>query len=278
MNIQKTKIEPGLYVVSTPIGNLDDVSKRQQDILSSSDYILCEDTRVTSKLLNHLNIKKKLISYHSFNELKKTNDLINDLKENRILSLVSDAGTPALSDPGRVIISRCYEEGIKVIPIPGPSAITAAVSVSGFSDNFYFCGFLPKKNKEIDDYLSKIKLIKASLVFFMPARDLKKNSEYFLKFFKNTKFLIAREITKIHETYVRDDIKNLPLYIDKNEKGEMTFIVDNSIEDLVKNIDLDKEIKLLLGKMSSKDIADYLAKKLEINKKSIYQRVIDLNE
>ena len=278
MNIQKTKIEPGLYVVSTPIGNLDDVSKRQQDILSSSDYILCEDTRVTSKLLNHLNIKKKLISYHSFNELKKTNDLINDLKENRILSLVSDAGTPALSDPGRVIISKCHEEGIKVIPIPGPSAITAAVSVSGFSDNFYFCGFLPKKNKEIDDYLSKIKLIKASLVFFMPARDLKKNSEYFLKFFKNTKFLIAREITKIHETYIRDNIKNLPLYIDKNEKGEMTFIVDNSIEDLVKNIDLDKEIKLLLGKMSSKDIADYLAKKLEINKKSIYQRVIDLNE
>ncbi len=278
MNIQKTKIKAGLYVVSTPIGNLDDVSKRQQDILSSSDYILCEDTRVTSKLLNHLNIKKKLISYHSFNELKKTHDLINDLKENKILSLVSDAGTPALSDPGRVIISRCYEEGIKVIPIPGPSAITAAVSVSGFSDNFYFCGFLPKKNKEIDDYLSKIKLIKASLVFFMPARDLKKNSEYFLKFFKNTKFLIAREITKIHETYVRDDIKNLPLYIDKNEKGEMTFIVDNSIEDLVKNIDLDKEIKLLLGKMSSKDIADYLAKKLEINKKSIYQRVIDLNE
>jgi len=278
MNIQKTKIEPGLYVVSTPIGNLDDISKRQQEILSSSDYILCEDTRVTSKLLNHLNIKKKLISYHSFNELKKTNDLINDLKENRILSLVSDAGTPALSDPGRVIISKCHEEGIKVIPIPGPSAITAAVSVSGFSDNFYFCGFLPKKNKEIDDYLSKIKLIKASLVFFMPARDLKKNSEYFLKFFKNTKFLIAREITKIHETYIRDNIKNLPLYIDKNEKGEMTFIVDNSIEDLVKNIDLDKEIKLLLGKMSSKDIADYLAKKLEINKKSIYQRVIDLNE
>jgi len=278
MNIQKTKIKAGLYVVSTPIGNLDDVSKRQQDILSSSDYILCEDTRVTSKLLNHLNIKKKLISYHSFNELKKINNLINDLKENKILSLVSDAGTPALSDPGRVIISRCYEEGIKVIPIPGPSAITAAVSVSGFSDNFYFCGFLPKKNKEIDDYLSKIKLIKASLVFFMPARDLKKNSEYFLKFFKNTKFLIAREITKIHETYIRDNIKNLPLYIDKNEKGEMTFIVDNSIEDLVKNIDLDKEIKLLLGKMSSKDIADYLAKKLEINKKSIYQRVIDLNE
>ena len=174
MNIQKTKIEPGLYVVSTPIGNLDDISKRQQEILSSSDYILCEDTRVTSKLLNHLNIKKKLISYHSFNELKKTNDLINDLKENRILSLVSDAGTPALSDPGRVIISKCHEENIKVIPIPGPSAITAAVCVSGFSDNFYFCGFLPKKNKEIDNYLSKIKLIKASLVFFMPARDLKK--------------------------------------------------------------------------------------------------------
>ena len=159
MNIQKTKITPALYIVSTPIGNLGDVSKRQQEILSGSDYILCEDTRVTSKLLNYLNIKKKLISYHSFNEKNKTDKLINDLKENKILSLVSDAGTPALSDPGRIIISKCHDEEIKVIPIPGPSAITASMSVSGFIDNFYFCGFIPKKNKEIENYLLKLKPI-----------------------------------------------------------------------------------------------------------------------
>ena len=121
---------------------------------------------------------------------------------------------------GQIIISKCHDEGIKVIPIPGPSAITASMSVSGFTDNFYFCGFIPKKNKEIEDYLSKLKPIKACLVFFLPARDLKKNSEYLVKFFKDTKFLIAREITKIHETYARDYIENISNYIDKNEKGK----------------------------------------------------------
>ena len=278
MNIQKTKIVPALYIVSTPIGNLGDISKRQQEILSGSDYILCEDTRVTSKLLNFLNIKKKLISYHSFNEKNKTDKLINDLKENKILSLVSDAGTPALSDPGQIIISKCHDEGIKVIPIPGPSAITASMSASGFTDNFYFCGFIPKKNKEIENYLLKLKPIKVCLVFFMPARDLRKNSEYLIKFFKKTKFFLAREITKVHETYIRDDIENISNYIDENDKGEMTIIIDNSVTELSQDIDLDKEIELLIGKMSSKDIADYLSKKLEINKKSIYQRVIDLND
>jgi 16S rRNA (cytidine1402-2'-O)-methyltransferase len=278
MNIQKTKIVPALYIVSTPIGNLGDISKRQQEILSGSDYILCEDTRVTSKLLNFLNIKKKLISYHSFNEKNKTDNLINDLKENKILSLVSDAGTPALSDPGQIIISKCHDQGIKVIPIPGPSAITASMSASGFADNFYFCGFIPKKNKEIENYLLKLKPIKACLVFFMPARDLRKNSEYLIKFFTKTKFFLAREITKVHETYIRGDTKNISNYIDENDKGEMTLIIDNSVEELSQNIDLDKEIELLIGKMSSKDIAEYLSKKLEINKKSIYQRVIDLND
>ena len=278
MNIQKTKIVPALYIVSTPIGNLGDISKRQQEILSGSDYILCEDTRVTSKLLNFLNIKKKLISYHSFNEKNKADMLINDLKENKILSLVSDAGTPALSDPGQIIISKCHDEGIKVIPIPGPSAITASMSASGFNDNFYFCGFIPKKNKEIENYLLKLKPIKVCLVFFMPARDLRKNSEYLIKFFKKTKFFLAREITKVHETYIRDDIENISNYIDENDKGEMTIIIDNSVTELSQDIDLDKEIELLIGKMSSKDIADYLSKKLEINKKSIYQRVIDLND
>ena len=112
----------------------------------------------------------------------------------------------------------------------------------------------------------------------MPARDLRKNSDYLVKFFKKTKFFLAREITKVHETYIRDDIKNISNYIDENDKGEMTLIIDNSVAELSQDIDLDKEIELLIGKMSSKDIAEYLSKKLEINKKSIYQRVIDLND
>lgn len=277
MAFKYNDIKPGLYIVSTPIGNLEDVSKRLINILSNSEYILCEDTRITSKLLNHLNIKKKLISFHIFNEDKKIDQIINHLKENKILSLVSDAGTPTLSDPGRYLVSKCYEHSIKVIPIPGPSAITCAISASGFGDQFHFCGFLPKKQKEIEERLNSLRLIKGSLIFFFPARDLEKNSQYFLKVFPNSIFFIAREMTKIHETYIRDKMQNIKKYYDSNKKGEMTFIIDNSFQ-YKDEINLDAEIQLLIGKMSSKDIAEYLSKKLEINKKSIYQRVIEFNE
>ena len=277
MNNHFLNLEHSLYVISTPIGNIQDISNRSLKILSGSDYILCEDTRVTSKLLNFYKIKKKLISFHINNEKIKTQSIIDDLKSKKIISLVSDAGTPTLSDPGKNLISQCHEEGIKVIPVPGASAILSAVSVSGFTDNFYFCGFFPKKNNEIENFLSKIKLIKATLVFFMPARDLGKNSDYLIKFFPKSNFLIAREMTKVHETYIRDTMTNIKKYIQNNFKGEMTLVVDNLIE-VASDIDVDKEIGLLIGKMSSKNIAEYLSKKLEISKKIIYQKVINFNE
>ena len=277
MNYHFPKLHHSLYVISTPIGNIQDISNRALKILSESDYILCEDTRVTSKLLNFYNIKKKLISFHVSNEKIKIQRIIDDLKCKKIISLVSDAGTPTLSDPGKSLISKCYDHGIKVIPVPGASAILSAVSVSGFTDNFYFCGFFPKKNNEIERFLLKIKLIKATLVFFMPARDLGKNSDYLKKFFPRSNFLIAREMTKVHETYIRDTMTNIKKYIQNNFKGEMTLVVDNLIE-VASDIDVDKEISLLIGKMSSKNIAEYLSKKLEISKKIIYQKVINFNE
>ena len=277
MNYHTPKLDHSLYVISTPIGNIQDISNRALKILSESDYILCEDTRVTSKLLNFYNIKKKLISFHISNEKIKLQRIIDDLKCKKIISLVSDAGTPTLSDPGKSLISKCHDHGIKVIPVPGASAILSAVSVSGFTDNFYFCGFFPKKNNEIENFLSKIKLIKATLVFFMPARDLGKNSDYLIKFFPKSNFLIAREMTKVHETYIRDTMTNIKKYIQNNFKGEMTLVVDNLIE-VTSDIDVDKEIGLLIGKMSSKHIAEYLSKKLEISKKIIYQKVINFNE
>ena len=277
MNNHFPKLDHSLYVISTPIGNIQDISNRSLKILSESDYILCEDTRVTSKLLNFYNIKKKLISFHISNEKNKIQRIIDDLKCKKIISLVSDAGTPTLSDPGKSLISKCHDHGIKVIPVPGASAILSAVSVSGFMDNFYFCGFFPKKNNEIENFLSKIKLIKATLVFFMPARDLEKNSDYLTKFFPKSNFLIAREMTKVHETYIRDTMTNIKKYIQNNFKGEMTLVVDNLIE-VASDIDVDKEISLLIGKMSSKNIAEYLSKKLEISKKIIYQKVINFNE
>ena len=277
MNNHYSKIEPALYVISTPIGNMQDISNRSLKMLSLSDYILCEDTRITSKLLNFYNIKKKLISFNVVNEKQKIHKILEDLKNQKVISLVSDAGTPAISDPGSNLISKCYEIGVQVRPIPGASSILSAVSVSGFSDNFYFCGFLPKKQTELEKFLAKIKLVKASLVFFMPARDLGKNSKFLIKYFPSSNFFIAREMTKVHETYIRDTIANMNKYVQDNDKGEMTLVIDNLVEEK-NNINIDKEIKLLIGKMTSKNIAQYLSKKLEISKKIIYQKVIDLNE
>ena len=278
MNIKQQMLKSALYLIPTPIGNLEDISTRSIYILEQSDYILCEDTRVTLKFLNHLKLKKKLIAFHQFNENEKIKSILQDLKHNKILSLVSDAGTPALSDPGRLLISKCYEQNIGVIPIPGASAITCAISASGFSDQFFFCGFLPKKDKEINNMLESYKSLKGSLVFFMPARDLEKNLIYFNKYFPQNNFFLAREMTKIHETYIRDKVSNLKNYIKDNLKGEITFIIDNNLASPKKIVDIDEEIKMLIGKMSSKDIAEYLSKKLAINKKSIYQRAIKINE
>ena len=278
MNIKQQTLKSALYLIPTPIGNLEDISTRSVYILEQSDYILCEDTRVTLKFLNHLKLKKKLIAFHQFNENEKIKSILQDLKHNKILSLVSDAGTPALSDPGRLLISKCHEQNIGVIPIPGASAITCAISASGFSDQFFFCGFLPKKDKEINNMLESYKSLKGSLVFFMPARDLEKNLIYFNKYFPQNNFFLAREMTKIHETYIRDKVSNLKNYTKDNLKGEITFIIDNNLASPKKIVDIDEEIKMLIGKMSSKDIAEYLSKKLAINKKSIYQKAIKINE
>ena len=155
-----------LYIVSTPIGNLDDITIRAINVLKNSDIILCEDTRHSLKLLNHFKIKKKLISYHKFNEKKQTTNIIKYLKEGKILSLVSDAGTPTLSDPGRLLIKTCIENKINVIPIPGVSSITTSMSISGFKDKFLFYGFLPKKENQMINVLSSLSNLNFTLVFF----------------------------------------------------------------------------------------------------------------
>ena len=138
-------LKPGLYCVSTPIGNLGDITFRALYILNKSDLILSEDTRVSSKLLSRFNIKTKLLSNHKFNEKKNIKSILNLLKDNKIISIISDAGTPTISDPGGILISECTKNKIDIFPVPGPSAAIAAISASGFSNNFFFCGFLPEK-------------------------------------------------------------------------------------------------------------------------------------
>ena len=142
-----------LYLVSTPIGNLKDVTFRAIDTLRKSDYILCEDTRVSQKLLNKYEIKSQLISNHKFNEKKNIKKIIEILKENKTISLISDAGTPTISDPGSILIKECVKQNINIIPIPGASAVATAFSISGFSEKFFFYGFFPEKKKDLIQYL-----------------------------------------------------------------------------------------------------------------------------
>ena len=238
-----------LYIVSTPIGNLDDITLRAINVLKNSDIILCEDTRHSIKLLNRFKIKKKLISYHKFNEKKELTNIIKYLNEGKILSLISDAGTPTLSDPGRLLIKTCIDNKIKVIPVPGVSSITASMSVSGFKDQFLFYGFLPKKEKQLEKVLSSFEKYNFALIFFIPANKLNFYLKKFKKFFHDRKLLIAKEITKLHEAFFRDSINEIKMYKDPI-KGELTVVIS---EKNTKNKTLDekmiiKKAKTLLKK------------------------------
>ena len=265
-------IKSGLYLVSTPIGNLEDITFRSIRILKKSDIILCEDTRRTLKLLNHYKIKKKLISYHKFNERKELHKVIKYLKLGNILSLVSDAGTPNLSDPGRILIKKCISENIDIFPIPGPSSITAAMSVSGFDDKFLFYGFLPKKEKELSEVLNKIKNYDYTLVFFIQSVRINYYIKAFKDYFENHEILIAREMTKLHETFYRGNLNNIENF-PENLKGELTVLVSKNIN-LEKIVDKKEIVKLViknLKKSSVKDTVALINKQTNVSKKILYK-------
>ena len=260
-----------LYIVSTPIGNLDDITLRALEVLKNSDIILCEDTRRSIKLLNHYKIRKKLISYHKFNEKKKLKDIIEYFKEGKILSLISDAGTPLLSDPGRLLVNQCLENNIQISPIPGVSSITSALSVSGFKDQFLFYGFLPKTEKELEKVLISLSQIKYTQIFFTPSKKINFYIKSFKKFYSGRKILIAKEITKIHETFIRNDIDKLKLF-KNNVKGELTIAISEN-DTKIKNFDEEKivnKIKKYLKKYSLKDTVNLILETEKINKKKVY--------
>ena len=268
---------PGLYIVSTPIGNLDDITLRAIEVLRKSDIILCEDTRHSLKLLNHFKIKKKLISYHKFNEKKELGKVIKYLNEGKILSLISDAGTPTLSDPGRLIVEECIKKNIKIIPIPGASSITTSMSVSGFSDQFLFFGFLPKTENKLINTLSILSNLSYSIIFFVPAIKINFYIKKFKEFFNGRKILIAKELTKLHESFYRNEIDNLDVFKNK-VRGELTIVISekdikNEIFDESK---IEKKAKKLLIKYSLRDVVELLYETEKINKKKIYQICLKL--
>ena len=266
-------LKPGLYCVSTPIGNLGDITFRAIYILNKSDVILSEDTRVSSKLLSKFSINTKLLSNHKFNEKKNVKYVLNLLKANKIISIISDAGTPTISDPGGILINECKKNKIDIFPVPGSSATTAAVSISGFSNNFIFCGFLPEKKSQIDQLFQRVSSLNYSIVFFISPKKIKKITAQIQKYFYDRDILITREMTKLHEEYIREKVKNLN-NVNISEKGEMTVVIsENSnlqnklqvIEESVK-----KKIIKLLKKMSIKDIASKISTENNISKKIVY--------
>ena len=267
------KLKPGLYVVSTPIGNLRDISLRCLDILRDSDSILCEDTRVAQKILNKYDIKAKLISNHKFNEKKNLPKILEILKKNKSVSIISDAGTPSVSDPGNLVVLECIKNSIDIFPIPGPSAVTSAVSISGFSEKYYFYGFFPEKEKNIKNDLEDLSKIDSSIVFFISPNKINKIIVHLKKYFAGRKILICREMTKVFEEYTRWDIDELENY-ESILKGEITIVISGKKKSENRSNNLKesdkKKIRLMINKNSVKDIVNLFHKEKNISKKKIY--------
>tara|TARA_Y100000590_G_scaffold426508_1_gene535667 strand:- start:628 stop:1476 length:849 start_codon:yes stop_codon:yes gene_type:complete len=274
-------ITPGLYLVSTPIGNMEDITLRALNVLKKSDIILCEDTRRSGKLLSYFQIKNKLLPYHKFIEKKISNNIIESIKDNKVVSIISDAGTPTISDPGIILINRCVDENLNIYPIPGPSAVTSAVSVSGFSDKYLFYGFLTKKKGELENVFKKICNLDYSIIFFIPASKINFYIPEFKKYFFDRKIIIAKEMTKIHEEFIRSKVESMNT-ISKSLKGELTIVLSEKIKEKNFKKEINEsvkiEIKKMLKKYSHKDVVEFISKKEDLPKKMIYNFCLKLRK
>ena len=271
--------ENGLYLVSTPLGNLKDITLRAIEVLEKSDYILCEDTRISKNLLDKYQIKSKLISNHKFNEKKNVKKIIEYLKSGKMISLISDAGTPSISDPGSVLVNECITNEIKIHPIPGPSAVATAVSVSGFSDKFLFCGFFPEKKQHLSDELKKLSKFENTLVFFVSPKKINKIIPHLKNYFRDRKILICREISKYYEEYIRSNLIDLKLF-NNEPKGELTIVLSEkqfykNTSQILSESDK-KNIKTMVHKLSTKEITEIISQNSNVSKKEIYEYCLKL--
>ena len=215
-----------LFVVGTPIGNLADITYRAIDVLNNVEFIFAEDTRVSKKLLNHYSIDKKIYSYHDYSRDSEVINLINILVDGSNVALISDAGTPTISDPGYRLIRQCIKKGIDVIPIPGPSAVTAALSVAGLpSDSFTFIGFLPQKKGRVKK-IEQLNDIENTIIVFESPHRIFKTLNQFLEILGNRQVVIGRELTKLYEEIIRGNLKEIIQRIsDKSLKGEIVIMI-----------------------------------------------------
>ena len=271
--------ENGLYLVSTPIGNLKDITFRAIETLKRSSYILCEDTRVSRNLLERYEIKTRLISNHKFNELKNLKKTIDLLKSGETVSLISDAGTPSISDPGAILVNECIKNNIKIIPIPGPSAVTIAVSMSGFSEKFIFYGFLPEKKKAIESVLNKVSEFDETCVFFISPKKINKIIPVLKKNFSGRKIVFCREMSKIYEEFIRTNVDDLEKF-NKELKGELTVVISEKKVEKNHSLELDESdiniIHKMINKLTIKEITEIISKNKDISKKKIYNYCLKL--
>jgi len=271
--------ENGLYLVATPIGNLKDITFRAVEVLKKSSYILCEDTRVSKNLLDKYEIKSKLISNHKFNETKNLSKIIELLKLGKMISLISDAGTPSISDPGAILINECVKNDINVIPIPGPSAVATAASVSGFSEKFFFYGFLPDKKQNLFNELKKLSKFDNTIVFFVSPKKINKIIPDLKTNFSGRKILFCREISKIYEEFIRKDVDSLEPFV-KQPKGELTVVIsEKKINKNTSHVlsESDKNvINKMINKLSVKEITNFINQNRDVSKKEIYNYCLKL--
>ena len=268
-----------LILIPTPIGNLSDITERATESIKTVDLLLCEDTRRSLKLLNHLTIKKQLQSYHKLNEHSIVEKITNNIQSGIKVGVISDAGTPSISDPGAVLINECLKQGIDVFPLPGPSAVTAAVSISGFNEKYLFYGFFPEKEKIIKMELEKLSTLNFCLVFFVSPKKINRIIPHLKNYFKDRKILICREISKYYEEYIRSNLEDLKTF-KTQPKGELTIVlsekqVNKKTSQVLSESDI-KNIKTMINKLSTKEITEIIRQNSKVSKKEIYEYCLKL--
>ena len=277
-------IEAGLYIIATPIGNLSDITIRALNILSSSNMVYCEDTRVSKKLTSKYGINSVLKPFHKFNSKSLIPEIIKKLENNEIISLISDAGTPLISDPGNDLINKCIEKNIKFYSIPGPTSVIASLVASGITtNNFTFLGFIPRVKKDQKIFFEGVNSSKNTSIFFESPKRIKSSISSLSEVIKNRKISIVRELTKKNEEIIRGDISEICKILNSknNIKGELTIIVESAPND-TKEID-DVFLKKLIMKELNKSrplsqISTEISEKNNVSKRRVYQLCLSLKD
>lgn len=278
INIKKS-FDKGLYVTATPIGNLGDISRRAIDLFGSADFIICEDKRVSGKLLSYYEIKTPMISYHDHNSQAVMPKLIDELKAGKTMALITDAGTPLISDPGYKLVNECRNQGIMVTSLPGASAVLCALTCAGMAtDKFFFSGFLPSKTVARKKEINKLSKIPATLVYFESPKRLLASLKDLREVLGNRNAAVCRELTKLYEEIRKDNLDNLIEHYEglQTPKGEIVVLIEQGKEKKLVN-DLDSALDDALKKLSVKEAVFAVTYMTGRKRKEVYKRALELS-